>query len=379
MCSELIPDVAGAPAIGRASGSTNSDATVGSTVTDGARRVQTLILPELTLESGRVMRLVPVAYQSWGRLNSAGDNGVVVCHALTGDTDAVSWWPELIGPGKPIDTDRFFVVCANTLGSPYGSASPVSIDPETGRPFGPSFPDVTIRDTVKAHRALLRHLGITRVAHVIGGSMGGMLALEWAFNRHLVRSFSVIAAGGRHSPWSIAWGEAQRQAIFADPDFQNGAYSPDRPPLKGLSVARMMAMVSYRSPGEFSGRFGRERAEAGFEVESYLHHHGNKLNGRFDANCYVALTRQMDSHDVGRSRGGFDRALDALPQPSLVVGIRSDVLYPLDEQAELASLLPGGRLEVMSSPYGHDSFLVDREGLAAVVAPFLNQFVYPYC
>ncbi|NNE70126.1 MAG: homoserine O-acetyltransferase [Rhodothermales bacterium] len=341
--------------------------------------VQTLILPELTLESGRVMRLVPVAYQTWGRLNSRGDNAVVVCHALTGDTDAEAWWPELIGPGRPIDTDRLFVVCANTLGSPYGSASPLTVDPDTGGAYGASFPDVTIRDTVSSHRALLSHLGVQRVAHVIGGSMGGMLALEWAFHRHLVRSFSVVAAGGRHSPWSIAWGEAQRQAIFADPDFRDGAYSPDRPPLRGLSVARMMAMVSYRSAGEFSGRFGRDRSDAGFEVESYLHHQGQKLNGRFDANCYISLTRQMDTHDVGRSRGGYEHALDALPQPAVVVGIRSDVLYPLEEQAELASLLPAGRLEVLSSPYGHDSFLVDREGLAGIVAPFLNQFVYPYC
>ncbi|MFT4606170.1 MAG: homoserine O-acetyltransferase [Rhodothermales bacterium] len=341
--------------------------------------VRHLVLPELTLESGRVLRLVPVAYRTWGHLNERGDNAVVVCHALTGDTDAADWWSALIGPGKPLDTNRLFVICANTLGSPYGSASPISANPDTGLRYGPEFGEVTVRDTVSAHRALVRHLGVNRIAHVIGGSMGGMLAIEWAFHRHLVRSFSVVAAGGRHSAWSIAWGEAQRQAIYADPDFQNGRYSPDRPPERGLSVARMMAMVSYRSSGEFADRFGRTESEGRFQVESYLHHNGAKLNGRFDANCYVALTKQMDTHDVGRARGGYETALDSLPQPALVVGIRSDVLYPLHEQAELASLLPGGRLEVLSSPFGHDSFLVDHAGLAVIVAPFLSQFVYPYC
>ncbi len=369
MCSESIaPPIAVGAAVG-------ASADAGA----GAATVQTLVLPELTLESGRTLRMVPVAYQTWGKLNERGDNAVVVCHALTGDTDAARWWSSLIGPGKPVDTDRLFVICANTLGSPYGSASPVTHNPGTGRRYGPDFGDVTIRDTVSAHRALVRHLGVTRIVHVLGGSMGGMLAIEWAFHRHLVRSFSVIAAGGRHSPWSIAWGEAQRQAIFADPDFAGGAYSPDRPPEKGLRVARMMAMVSYRSSGEFEERFGRSTSAGSFNVESYLHHHGAKLNGRFDANCYVSLTRQMDTHDVGRGRGGYENALDSLPQPALVVGIRSDVLYPLHEQADLASLLPGGRLEVLSSPFGHDSFLVDHVGLAAKVRPFLTQFVYPYC
>ena len=340
--------------------------------------VQHVTLPELHLESGRVLHRVPVAFQTWGDLNAAGDNVVVVCHALTGDTDAAAWWPSLVGPGRPIDTRQFFVVCANTLGSPYGSASPLTLNPATGRPYGPDFPEITIRDTVAAHRALLVRLGVTRVVNVIGGSMGGMLALEWACHRHLVRSFCVIAAGGRHSPWSIAWGEAQRQAIFNDPDWQGGAYSPDRPPARGLGVARMMAMVSYRSSGEFEGRFGRARRDAAeFEVESYLRHHGKALPARFDANCYVSLTRQMDAHDIGADRGGYEQALDALPQPALVVGIRSDVLYPLHEQVELAALLPAGRLEVLSSPFGHDSFLVDHEGLAAAVAPFFDQFVYP--
>ncbi|MBO6575116.1 MAG: homoserine O-acetyltransferase [Rhodothermales bacterium] len=335
-------------------------------------------LPELPLDSGGSLRQAPVAFRTWGRLNDRGDNAVVVCHALTGDTDAAGWWSTLVGPGRLLDTDRLFVVCLNTLGSPYGSASPLTVNPHTGQAYGPEFPDVTIRDTVRAHRLVLAGLGVREVAFVIGGSMGGMLALEWAFHRHLVRSVAVVAAGGRHSPWSIAWGEAQRQAIFNDPDWREGHYAPERPPERGLAVARMMAMVSYRSSGEFEQRFGRSRRSEGFEVESYLHHHGRKLNGRFDANCYVALTRQMDSHDIGFGRGGYEAALDSLPQPALVVGIRSDVLYPLHEQVELASLLPAGHLEVLSSPYGHDSFLVDHEALTGAIAPFLSRHVYPY-
>jgi homoserine O-acetyltransferase/O-succinyltransferase len=338
-----------------------------------------LLLPEFRLESGVTLRDVPVAYQSWGTLNDRADNVVVVCHALTGDAAAGTWWNALIGPGRVVDTDHFYVVCANVLGSPYGTASPITTNPETGRPYGRSFPQVTIRDTVRVHRKLLEHLGIRRVPLVIGGSMGGMQALEWAFHRDLVRALVVVAAGGRHSPWSIAWGEAQRQAVMSDADWCDGNYAPDRPPTRGLEVARMMAMVSYRSAGEFYQRFGRDRGEDDFEVSHYLRHHGQKLSGRFDANCYVHLTRQMDTHDVGRDRGGYEEALDSLPQPALVVGIRSDVLYPLEEQIELASLLPGGRLEVLASPYGHDSFLVDGAALAAALSPFINRYANPYC
>lgn len=335
-----------------------------------------LVLPELRLENGRVLRRVPVAYRTFGRLNADGTNVVVVAHALTGDTEADRWWSAVVGPGKAIDTERLFVVCPNVLGSPYGSLSPLTVDPESGRPYGADFPDVTVRDTVATHRDLLRHLGVRRVRLAIGGSLGGMQAIEWAFHRDLVEAFAVVAAGGRHSPWSIAWGEAQRQAIFVDPDWNEGRYSPDRPPARGLAIARMMAMVSYRSSGEFDARFGRRRSGERFDVESYLHHHGRKLHERFDANCYVQLTRQMDSHDVARGRGPYEEVLASLTQPALVVGIPSDVLYPLEEQVELASLLPNASLEVLPAPYGHDSFLVDGAGLSSALSPFLRRHVY---
>lgn len=334
-----------------------------------------VVIPELRLESGRVLRQVPVAYRTFGRLNAEGTNAVIVAHALTGDTEADRWWSAVVGPGKALDTGRLFVICPNVLGSPYGSVSPVSVDPETGLPYGADFPDITVRDTVAAHRILVRHLGVRRIALAIGGSLGGMQAIEWAFHRDLVGSFAVVAAGGRHSPWSIAWGEAQRQAIYIDPEWNGGRYSPDRPPSRGLAIARMMAMVSYRSPGEFNTRFGRQRNGERFDVESYLHHHGQKLLERFDANCYVHLTRQMDTHDVGRGRGSYEEALASLTQPALVVGIPSDVLYPLEEQVELASLLPNASLEVLPAPYGHDSFLVDGTGLSAALAPFVRRHV----
>ena len=335
-------------------------------------------LHDFRLESGEVMPHVTVAFHTWGTLNDRRDNAIVVCHTLTGDTRATEWWSDLVGPGKPIDTDRFFVVCANILGSPYGSSSPVTGQPGRLNTYGGAFPRVSIRDSVSVQRRLVRYLGVKQVACVVGASMGGMLALEFAFHRDLVRSIVVIAAGARHSPWSIAWTEAQRQAIFADPDWNGGAYAPDRPPLAGLAAARMMAMVSYRTSSEFDQRFGREANGSGFDIESYLHHQGRKFVDRFDANCYVSLTRQLNTHDVGRSRGGHEEALGALPQPALVVGIRSDVLYPLHEQIELSSLLPGGRLEVMSSHQGHDSFLADQKSLATLATPFFNRHVHPY-
>lgn len=335
--------------------------------------LQELVLEALPLESGAVLRQAPVAYRTFGTLNADGSNAVVVCHALTGDTAADRWWSAVVGPGKVLDTDRLFVVCANVLGSPYGSASPLTADPETGLPYGPAFPALTIRDTVAAHRRVLEHLGVRQVRLAVGGSMGGMQALEWAFHRDLVQSVAVIAAGAVHSPWSIAWGEAQRQAIYSDPDWREGHYAPDRPPVRGLSVARMMAMVSYRSSGEFRDRFGRSRSQERFDVESYLHHHGQKLLERFDANCYVHLTRQMDTHDVGRGRGDLADVLGSVEQPTLVVGFPSDVLYPLEEQVELASLLPRATLEVLAAPFGHDSFLVDGDRLAGALAPFVRR------
>ncbi len=335
----------------------------------------TLTLSEFTLESGETLREVPVAYRSWGQLNNRGDNAVVVCHALTGNAEATDWWSGLIGPGRALDTDRFFVVCANVLGSPYGTASPLTTNPATGAPYGPDFPDVTIRDTVALHRALLDRLGVRQVAAAIGGSMGGMQVLEWAFYDDFVRALVPIAVGGRHSAWCIGWSEAQRQAIYADPNWQDGRYDPANPPEAGLAAARMMAMISYRSRASFEARFGRRRETNGtpdgpFAAESYLRYQGKKLVDRFDANCYVRLTQQMDTHDVARGRGEYLEVLGSIRQPALVVGIDTDVLYPLEEQRELARALPRGRLAVLSSTHGHDAFLIEQDALNDLLHPW---------
>ncbi|MBT8399755.1 MAG: homoserine O-acetyltransferase [Rhodothermia bacterium] len=338
-----------------------------------------LRIDALELECGETLRQAPVAYQTWGSLNDAGTNAVLICHALTGSSDVAAWWPGIVGPGLAIDTERYFVVCANVLGSPYGSASPLAVDPDTERPYGPRFPKISIRDTVAAHRVLLDRLGVRRVVAAIGASMGGMQVLEWAFEGDLVQSLIPIAVGGRHSAWCISWSEAQRQAIYADPNWLGGDYDTAAQPEAGLAAARMMAMVSYRSPDEFAGRFGRdtmpERDETGqpiFAAESYLRHQGRKLVDRFDANCYVQLTKQMDTHDVSRGRGSYEAALGSIKQPCLAIGISSDVLYPVAEQRELARTIPNARLKILESPYGHDSFLIETDAMSEIVRDWLE-------
>lgn len=343
---------------------------------------RSLTISEFTLESGAVLRDVPVAYHTWGQLNESRDNAIVVCHALTGDSNAESWWGPLIGPGRPLDTDRYFVICANAIGSPYGTVSPVSIRPDTGTPYGADFPAATIRDTVALHRLLIEHLGITRIAMTIGGSMGGMQVLEWGFHADLVGSLVPIGVGGRHSAWCIAWSEAQRQAIYADPNWKGGRYTSDATPDAGLAAARMMAMVSYRSRQSFESRFARARMasndqQEAFAVESYLRYQGEKLVQRFDANCYVHLTRQMDSHDVSRGRGGYPDTLRSLRQPTLVLGIDTDVLYPVEEQEELAAYMPEATLQIIESENGHDSFLIAFDQLDEVLRPWMEAVVAP--
>ena len=334
---------------------------------------------EFTFEDGRTFGSVPVAYQSWDTLNEAGDNCVLVCHALTGNTDVPSWWDELVGPGAALDPERDYVVCANVLGSPYGTFSPVTRDSRSGAPFGAGFPVPTIRDTVRLHRLLLEQVGVSKIRFCIGGSMGGMQVLEWAFHEDFVGALVPIAVGGRHSAWCIAWSEAQRQAIYGDPHWNAGRYAEAARPDFGLAIARMIAMCTYRSFESFNERFGRAvRSEASgdhYAVEGYLHYQGAKLVDRFDANCYVRLTQSMDSHDVSRSRGDYFEVLQGITQPCLAVGITSDVLYPLDEQRELAEFMPNAELAVLDAPYGHDSFLIERRRLNEIVVDWRRRRV----
>jgi homoserine O-acetyltransferase len=324
-----------------------------------------------TLECG-VELAVQVAYRTWGSLNAAADNAVIVCHALTGDANVDRWWASAVGPGRGIDTDRWFVVASNVIGGCYGTTGPTSLNPATGRCWGPDFPPVTIRDMVRLQRGLLDELGVRRVATVTGGSMGGMQVLEWAaMYPELVSSIVPIAVGADHSPWCIGLSEAQRNAIFADPDWADGHYAEHSQPRRGLAVARQIGMISYRSPQSFGGRFGRASEGEVYSVESWLRYHGEELVQRFDANTYVLLTRAMDSHDVARDRGSKAEVLAGITCPALVVGITSDVLYPLAEQHELVRLLPNAELSVLDVPHGHDGFLIEAGTVAGRIGAFL--------
>ncbi len=341
--------------------------------------MNTFFVDSFTLESGVELRDVPVSYRTWGTLRPAGDNAVVVCHALTGDTAVDTWWEPMIGPGRVLDTERYFVVCANVIGSPYGSVGPLSVNPDTGRPYGPDFPETTIRDTVRLHKELVEALGVRHIRFVTGGSMGGMQVLEWAFYRDLVGAIVPIAVGARHSSWCIGWSEMQRQTIYADPNWKGGRYAPDEPPSSGLAAARMSAIISYRTRASFEDRFGRRRmADDGpYAVESYLRYQGQKLVDRFDANCYVHLTHQMDTHDVARGRKGLAEVIASIKQPALVIGIDTDGLYPLEEQEELAEALPNSELAVINSIHGHDAFLIEFDQMEKIFRRWINSTLDP--
>ena len=343
----------------------------------------------LVTESGVRLDQVTLAYESWGRLNAAGDNAVLVLHALTGDSHVVGpvgphqptpgWWDGLIGPGAPVDTDRYFAVAANVLGGCRGSTGPSSIAPD-GRPHGSRFPRVTIRDQVAAEVALADALGIRRFAAVVGGSMGGMRALEWAVGHpDRVDRCLALATCASFSADQIAWGTAQLAAIRADPQFRGGDYYGGPPPLAGMAIARQIAHTTYRSALELNTRFGRSPQGAEdplrggrFAVESYLQHHGDKLAGRFDPNSYLVLTEAMHSHDIGRGRGGVAAALERITAALTVSVVDSDRLF-LPAQGELIATAPTARpLVVMHSDYGHDGFLIEADAIAAVVRGALD-------
>jgi homoserine O-acetyltransferase/O-succinyltransferase len=328
------------------------------------------------LESGEVLSGVQVAYRTWGTLNPTQDNAVLVCHALTGATDVDRWWEPLLGQGRSLNVDRDFIICSNILGSCYGTTGATSINSSTGKAYGATFPRITIRDMVRLQAVLLEALNVRSLKLVIGGSLGGMQVLEWAaLYPEKVNAIAVIAASSRHSDWCIAISEAQRQAIYADPKWQDGNYSEQ--PAQGLAAARMMAMSFYRSWSSFNDRFGRQIEQNDFEIANYLRYQGQKFVDRFDANTYITLTHAMDSHHV--------TALEHIHQPALIVAISSDVLYPPVEQKELAALIPNATFAWLHSDQGHDAFLIDtielnelivqfRERLEDAIAPIKKHF-----
>lgn len=492
-------------------------------------------IPSFTLESGVTLRDVPVAYKTWGRLNERRDNCLVICHALTGSADVEDWWGPLLGPDRAFDPTRFFIFCGNVLGSPYGTASSVTLDPSTSKPYGPEMPISSVKDDVRLHYQILRRLGVASIAAVVGGSMGGMTCLEYPLNTPpgFVQAIIPLATSARHSAWCISWGEAQRQSIYSDPDYRDGYYYElegggvdlRRQPARGLAAARMAALLTYRSRDSFESRFGRraglgakakvpkggvrimggvettdpfvpgeadlahgsiaatqaddrvrawrehndghrshgpagsrrgsqssragsegsadgtpaastplteqpipgqangsgsgaaklgtggERPPKIFSAQSYLRYQGDKFTGRFDANCYIHITRKLDTHDLSHpsifshptptltlpSSSSSDEptisstlpplsdpddpaaqiaalhdALARLP-PALVIGIESDGLFTTTEQKELAAHIPDAELVVIPSPDGHDGFLLEFEAINGWVQGWMRR------
>ena len=363
------------------------------------------------LDGGGALAEVTVAYETWGALDADASNAVLVCHAWTGDSHAIGpigvghptpgWWEGVVGPGCAIDTDRMFVVCANVLGGCQGSTGPASVDPATGTPYGSRFPVVTVRDMVRVQAALADHLGVAAWASVVGGSMGGMQALEWAITYpHRVRSVVAVATCAQSSAQQIAWGAVGRRAIRLDPGWRGGDYydaAPGTGPHEGLATARMLAQVTFRTDEVFTDRFGRllapgDRPPAGrafdlwqrFEVERYLDHHGDKLVRRFDANSYLLIGKALDLHDVGRGRGGLEAAMRRVAAPVLTVGVSSDVLYPTHQQRQIHSLVAEqhtgpvrSRYVEVDSPHGHDAFLIETDQVGAPIATFLDEVMKP--
>ena len=325
---------------------------------------------DLRVESGTTLTGSRVAYRTWG---DPSNEAILICHALTGSADADEWWEGLFGPSRSFDPGRDFIIASNVLGGCYGTTGPTSTRPGTDVWYGGGFPPVTIRDMVALQSELLDHLGVDTLRLVIGGSMGGMQALEWAaLQPDRVKGVVAIGVGADHSAWSVAFSEAQRAAIWGDPKFRGGHYEPGNGPDIGLGVARMIAMISYRGKANFESRFARRTVEDEFEVRNYLRHQGQKLVERFDANTYLRLMDAMDSHDLARGRGDLKRALAGIKTPVLTVGISSDILYPASEVEDLASGLPNARYQMLHAPQGHDSFLIETANLDAIVSRFKN-------
>ncbi|KAF9910811.1 homoserine O- acetyltransferase [Linnemannia zychae] len=409
------------------------------------------IVPEFTFDSGATIRNVPVAYKTWGALNDAGDNCMLICHPLSRSVDVEDWWINLMGKctlegkGKVIDETKFFIICLNCMGSPYGSASSLTINPDTGARYGPEFPLATIRDDCRLHKMVLDDLGVKSVAICIGASMAGMHAFEWTFFNNnngtaFVKSIVPISAPAKSSAWSMSWTEAQRQSIFADPKYLDGYYSLQAPPLQGMTAARMTAMLTYRTRDSYERRFGRDimppsivssssankttspapvtsaeihrrnhneghhlqgassnlqtptpagspKPSTGhstpsnnvpyqpqvYSAHSYLRYQAAKFNERFDANCYIALSRKMDAHDVSYNRGEYEDVMRSIQQPVLVVGIDSDVLYTSTEIMAMCDLLPNGEHFAVKSAEGHDGVLLEYVQINDAIVDFMQR------
>ncbi len=361
----------------------------------------------LKLENGSALQEVNVAYQTYGKLNSEGTNAILVCHALTGLAhvtgaldkpesdprskpdllnkyykaykDKPGWWDPLIGPGRTLDTDEYFVISPNILGSCYGTTGPTSINPETGDPYKMKFPIITVRDMVRAQKSLMDHLGVNRLEIIIGGSLGGMQTLEWSvMYPDFMKSIIPIASAAKHSAWAISFNEIARNAIMADCNWNKGNYRNQ--PANGLALARKTAMLSYRTQPSFERRFGRERIKKTnyfktnnlFQAQSYLNYQGKKIVDRFDANTYIYLSHAMDLHDLSYKREKIGNVMDTVQCKGLVIGINSDLLYPTHEQREIAILLRNANYAELNSQHGHDAFLIEFDQLNKIIGQFIE-------
>lgn len=354
----------------------------------------------LGLEGGGILTPVTVAYETYGSLAPGRDNAILVCHALSGDAHAAGyhgrdpeekpgWWDILIGPGKPLDTDKYFVICPNFLGSCYGTTGPTSVDPGTGSPYGLSFPFFTIRDMVEVQRWLIDHLGIEQILAVIGGSMGGMQALQWAISYpDRVRGSIPIATTARMSAQGIALNEVGRQAILSDPKWLEGQYSSYDPPARGLALARMIGHITYLSEQSMQRKFGRNFVSDNgrsfnftrdFQVENYLHHQGSKFVQRFDANTYLYISRAMDYFDLEADHGSLEEAFAPCLSAFLVLSFTSDWLFPSDQSREIVQTLRKLDKDVsycdIDSDLGHDAFLLPGHRMGDLISGFLGRLL----
>ena len=354
------------------------------------------------LDGGMVLTDVSIAYETWGTLNENATNAILICHAWTGDSHVSGsaedghptpgWWEGVVGPGKAIDTNKWFVVCSNVIGGCQGSTGPATAHPEDGQLYGPRFPVITVRDMVRAQVRLTDMLGIRAWHSVVGGSMGGMQVLEWAVTfPDRVKTIIPIATCAQATAQQIAWGAIGRRAIRLDPKWRNGEYydaAIGEGPWEGLAIARMISQVTFRSDNVFTERFGRALVDMDadynglglwdrFEVEGYLDHHGDRLIRRFDTNSYLIIGKAMDLHDIARGRGSLDTAMSRIKAPTLVMGISSDILYPTYQQKQIHSILSEKGVDStyveIDSPHGHDAFLINFDQVGVPIEAFLER------
>ncbi|MFN8240017.1 MAG: homoserine O-acetyltransferase [Bacteroidales bacterium] len=322
-------------------------------------------------ECGFVFDHIEISYHTYGSLNSSGDNVIWICHALTANSDVEAWWPGMVGEGCAFDTSEYFVVCANILGSCYGTTGPSSLNENTGKPWAGYFPVITVRDVVKIHELLRNHLGIEKIHAITGSSIGGYQALEYCLMRPgLISNLVFIASAARQSPWAIAFNQSQRLSIEADNSFTKESADGGQ---KGLKAARSIALLSYRTPYAYNTTQAEtdDEATGSYKASSYQDYQGDKLVKRFNAWSYYRLSQLSDSHNVGRGRGGVEKALSGLTSRTLCIGITSDILYPPAEQRLVAESVPDGKFAEIDSFFGHDGFLIETKKVTSLIKDFL--------